>query len=139
MKYCKRCDVTKPKAEFSKNARKSDGLQVYCKLCYKTINADTYERLPQRRAKIRERNKSWTAKSQAFIDRIRSMFGCRICGENEPVALDFHHLDPTKKDTEVPKLLSYSREKLKTEIRKCVILCSNCHRKHHAGIEGFKL
>lgn len=137
MKTCPRCNTTT--SEFSKNKRKKDGLQTYCKPCYKEINADTYLRLEKRRSKIRATNKATVARNKAFIDRVRRMFGCKICGENEPVALDFHHTDPSQKDTEVPKLLGYGRKKLLAEIRKCVVLCSNCHRKHHAGIEGFKL
>ena len=134
-----KCLVSKPIQEFSKNKRKFDGLQTYCKECYKAINADTYKRLPKRRAKIRERNKDWRLENKRYIDRLRRMFRCRICGESEPVALDFHHLDPTKKDANIPRLLCHSRVKLKEEIRKCVVLCANCHRKHHAGITGFKL
>lgn len=51
-----------------------------------------------------------------------------------PVALDFHHLDPTEKDKNVGDLMSFSTQKLKEEIRKCVVLCANCHRMVHAGL-----
>lgn len=139
MKYCGKCETDKPKVEFSKNARKKDGLQVHCKSCSNTTNADTYKRLPKRRQKIRDTNRAVTLKNREFLNRVRRRFGCQICGENEPVALDFHHLDPLEKDTEVVRLVSYGRERLKQEIRKCAILCSNCHRKHHAGLLGFKL
>lgn len=139
MKYCTKCETDKSRDSFSKNARKKDGLQSRCKECASIENAETYRRLPQRRRKIRETNKVVTLRNREFLNRVRRRFCCQICGENEPVALDFHHLDPLEKDTEVPRLVSYSRDRLKVEIRKCAILCSNCHRKHHAGLPGFKL
>lgn len=59
---------------------------------------------------------------------------CFICGETEPVCLDFHHIDPNNKDFTIGKNRSKSKENLIKEIEKCVCVCSNCHRKIHAGI-----
>ena len=57
-----------------------------------------------------------------------------ICNETEPVCLDFHHIDPNEKDFTISQHRSLGKEKLLAEIKKCVCLCSNCHRKVHAGI-----
>jgi hypothetical protein len=35
MKYCKKCDITKPLSQFAKNKNTKDGLQFYCKDCCK--------------------------------------------------------------------------------------------------------
>lgn len=59
---------------------------------------------------------------------------CLICGETEPVCLDFHHIDPNEKDFTISKHRSKSKENLMKEIEKCVCVCANCHRKIHAGI-----
>lgn len=59
---------------------------------------------------------------------------CIICGENEPVCLDFHHKNPAEKDFTIGKNRSKGKENLLKEIKKCVCLCANCHRKVHAGI-----
>ena len=59
---------------------------------------------------------------------------CLICNETEPVCLDFHHIDPNEKDFTISQHRSLGKEKLLAEIKKCVCLCSNCHRKVHAGI-----
>ena len=48
MKRCPKCDTDKPKSEFSKDARRKDGLQCYCKAC----NAD-YKRSPVGKASHR--------------------------------------------------------------------------------------
>lgn len=58
---------------------------------------------------------------------------CVLCGYDAcPEALDFHHLDPAEKDFDIAARLT-SWEALETEIRKCVLLCSRCHRETHAG------
>jgi len=58
---------------------------------------------------------------------------CVSCGEPDVACLDFHHLNGEEKD----KSLSYGivnkwgQERIDNEISKCVVLCSNCHRKLH--------
>lgn len=59
---------------------------------------------------------------------------CIICGETEPVCLDFHHIDPNEKEFTIGKHRNKSKENLLKEINKCVCLCANCHRKIHAGV-----
>lgn len=61
---------------------------------------------------------------------------CVICGYKKySGALDFHHLNPTKKDFGLStRGLTRSWEKIKKEIDKCVLVCANCHRELHAGI-----
>ena len=54
-------------------------------------------------------------------------------------ALDFHHIDPTKKEFAISKLKAYSFYKLKPELDKCVLLCKNCHAEYHAGIATFEI
>jgi len=54
------------------------------------------------------------------------------------VCLDFHHKDPNEKDFTIGKYRNKSKENLLKEIEKCVCVCSNCHRKIHAGIINLK-
>jgi hypothetical protein len=53
--------------------------------------------------------------------------GCCLCGESDPACLDFHHLDSEEKEFEIAQL-TLSKSKMEEEIRKCVVICSNCHR-----------
>ena len=65
---------------------------------------------------------------------IRSLnLKCKICGFNHPSALDFHHIDPKEKFKTVSDLKwsGCSHETFITEIKKCDVLCSNCHRIEH--------
>lgn len=63
---------------------------------------------------------------------------CAICsGVFHFKCYDFHHVDPSKKDANPSEL---SRDKMFEEIKKCVLLCKNCHAlEHHALNEGISL
>ncbi|CCV12969.1 hypothetical protein MESS4_510136 [Mesorhizobium sp. STM 4661] len=54
------------------------------------------------------------------------------CGEDHPGCLDFHHVTDDKEVNVGDAVrLGWSIKRLMTEINKCVVMCSNCHRKHH--------
>lgn len=61
---------------------------------------------------------------------------CEQCGYSRcTAALDFHHQDPSKKDFTISKVSCFSSEsiqRLKEEVDKCSLLCSNCHRELHS-------
>lgn len=58
--------------------------------------------------------------------------GCRDCGEADPRCLQFHHVDGEKDDA-VGSMIADSRAvgEIVAEIRKCAVLCANCHRRVH--------
>ena len=60
---------------------------------------------------------------------------CQICGFDAfPDALEFHHEDPNKKDYGIAT--KGTCRKLETdleEVKKCFLLCSNCHKGVHCG------
>lgn len=57
---------------------------------------------------------------------------CEKCGYYKcNWALDFHHLDPNEKDFSFSQCSTMSWDKLKDEIDKCIMVCSNCHREIH--------
>jgi hypothetical protein len=66
---------------------------------------------------------------------------CSICGYNKCIkALDFHHLDRTKKEFGIAKNgFTRSWERVKAELDKCILVCSNCHREIEADIHNNKL
>ena len=54
--------------------------------------------------------------------------GCNYCGYNKsPYALDFDHIDPRTKIKPVSRLTLGSLKNLMGEVRKCQVLCKNCH------------
>ena len=68
---------------------------------------------------------------RAMIDVYKRERGCALCGESDPVCLDFHHDDPSGKIASVAKLVRDNRgwSAIFAEIEKCSLLCANCHRK----------
>lgn len=81
--------------------------------------------------KYDERNTAQRARTRSIINEAKSS-GCVVCSERETACLDFHHLGG--KDMNVSEMLARNDDRVKEEIKKCVVLCSNCHRKHHAGL-----
>jgi hypothetical protein len=62
----------------------------------------------------------------------KSTLACKFCGENHPAALDFHHEDPSQKDREVSYYVkNYQYARAMEEVKKCMVLCANCHRILH--------
>ena len=133
-KLCSKCNTEKDYKEFNRNRIKSDGLQTYCRPCSQGLNNDNYRNNEERRSKLRARDKRETQKSYQLIYRHKRLVGCIKCDEREPVALDYHHIHPENKDMPVSRMVCFSHKRLKDEIRKCVVICSNCHRKLHHGL-----
>lgn len=62
----------------------------------------------------------------------KSTLSCQHCGETHPATFDFHHITKDPTNRKVYKLLqSQNYNGAREEIKKCIVLCSNCHRKHH--------
>lgn len=83
-----------------------------------------------------ERTQLWRKRNK---QRLIQAFGgaCGCCGYFQcSEVFEFHHLDPTQKETSwgyLNRLGGGSWEKLRTEMSKCIMVCSNCHKEIHAG------
>jgi DNA-binding Lrp family transcriptional regulator len=56
---------------------------------------------------------------------------CERCGYDKSIeALQFHHIKPSEKDFSISGK-SYSIERLKKEVDKCIMVCANCHIEIH--------
>jgi len=57
---------------------------------------------------------------------------CEKCGYNKNLAaLDFHHLDPSKKDINWNTSRHWGWKRQKRELDKCILVCRNCHAEIH--------
>lgn len=89
--------------------------------------------LTQQQLRRRERYKQRKAENDAIVaDAL--LVGCVVCGEHDPIVLDFHHRDPAEKSENVKSMSDRTEAKVRAEIAKCVVLCANCHRRVHAGV-----
>lgn len=85
------------------------------------------------RADIKERLLRIKTKLQEY----KSTLKCEICGENHLACIDFHHLDPSKKERGISRTVfrGWNWERIYKEIEKCRVLCSNCHKKLHYDLK----
>lgn len=74
-------------------------------------------------------------KYKAAYQEYKKKLGCQKCGYNAcGAALEFHHKDPASKAASIGlELWVIHTAKAQAEISKCILLCSNCHREHHAS------
>ena len=60
---------------------------------------------------------------------------CALCGYNKcNSALEFHHINPSEKNYQLSSGSTRSLNRDFVEARKCILLCSNCHREVHNGL-----
>lgn len=69
------------------------------------------------------------------LGRLKMLYGCEICrARPHPCALDFHHRDPqTKKFSLSTGCGTRGWKSIREEVKKCAILCANCHRRVENG------
>jgi hypothetical protein len=56
---------------------------------------------------------------------------CVLCDYDNPIGLEFHHLNPETKDFEISSKMSWKT--ILPELDKCILVCSNHHKEIHAG------
>lgn len=63
---------------------------------------------------------------------------CALCGYSRSIAaLEFHHVDPREKSFDVGRVgVTLSLARARSEARKCVLLCSNCHVEVEMGVSS---
>jgi len=60
---------------------------------------------------------------------------CRICGYDACIGvLHFHHVDPQEKDFNISRKNYQGWKKTREELKKCILVCANCHGEIHAGM-----
>lgn len=61
---------------------------------------------------------------------------CELCGyKKDMTALEFHHRCRTQKEFSLStRGLTRSWKRIKAELKKCALLCANCHREVHSGL-----
>jgi hypothetical protein len=152
-KICNCCEVEKDLSEFDFHTRSKGTHRPKCKECYNAVRKTQYwnnhekrkiaskecydrnsdkrkEESREYRKNNPEKIKSWRKQKKQDFEEFKSTCFCSECGENNPACLDFHHVDPTTKKNLISQIWTCSKV-LQEELEKCIVLCANCHRKHH--------
>ncbi len=100
-----------------------------------------YQKSEKGRKKHNETHARWKKKNETKLIRkykeqaVNYKGGmCSRCSYSKCMsALEFHHLFPETKVIGISVALGqgWNLEKLKSELDKCILLCSNCHRELH--------
>lgn len=116
IKICSQCFEHKPVSDFYNRSSRGNKPYDRCKSCFNKYCLDR-----------------WIDKKiSAIIYKGSECVSCGLKYPEEPyVIFDFHHKNPELKDYEWSKLKLQSFERIKKELDKCDLLCSNCHRKTH--------
>lgn len=126
---CTKCKIEKDESEFTFRNKTLNKRNSVCKICQRQYKNKHYHNNKEAHY---NRNAITEKKLRDYSNEIKSK-GCAFCDEKEVCCMDFHHLKD--KEENVAKLLNGgSLKKLINEISKCIVLCSNCHRKVHSGV-----
>ena len=132
MKKCGRCQMLKEESEFFFKNKEKNILHSLCKECKRKLDNKSYsENRNNRKLKIRDGAKRTKNKIREFYIEYKKSCECSVCGEKRWYVLDFHHLE--NKSDGISEIVSQgsSLRKLKEELKKCIPVCSNCHREIH--------
>ena len=114
-KICTKCGKELPIEDFNWRNKEKGTRRSECKTCHADFMKEVYE------------NKKKT------VTEIKKNLKCAKCGEEREYCLDFHHANPNEKENTIARMTSnnYRLDTVLNEIKKCIVLCSNCHREFH--------
>lgn len=126
MKLCKRCETQKPLTDFNKRNDRADQVQHLCRECNSEYGKEWYEKNKKKRIaaamKRKQELKQWVAKQKEGQP-------CEECGwAGSAAAMHWHHVNPEEKLFSISDGSNrYGKKKIIEEIKKCRLLCANCH------------
>ena len=136
LKLCGKCQVVKPKTDFNRAARETDGRQHWCRECFRTyFKARGKVHLEQ---VARSQGKRRGERIALVQEHLRA-HPCTDCGESDIGVLEFDHIATGVKEDDVSWLVfqCWPIELIEAEIRRCEVVCANCHRRRTARRAGW--
>lgn len=127
---CAKCKIDKSESEFSWRNIANGLRQKVCRECKTQYNKDHYI---HRKEYYNEKRKRNSKKNRNWLNEYKLDKECVKCGNNHPAVLDFHHRDSDTKEFAISNMTirGFGKQRVLSEIDKCDILCSNCHRVYH--------
>lgn len=138
MKNCNHCGLYLPDDAFNWRYRLLGIRHKTCRNCQKEYSKVWYEKhKSDHLANVKTRKASVRQEARQYVLSYLSTHPCVECGESDPLVLEFHHL--RGKDREISYMITggYPIKTITAEIKKCVVLCANCHRRKTAKEKGW--
>ena len=136
MKKCSKCGKEKELSEF--HHKTATRLHSICKECKKEYDKLWYKGNSRRRELLNKNANIRAHFITEFIRRHKLFCGCQRCGyKKSHYSLDYHHVSDKK--YQATKMKTLSIKTVKKELRKCIVLCSNCHCEIHEELNKEKM
>jgi len=129
-KICMRCGLPKDIEQFNRIWKGKDKRQSRCKACMVEVQKDIRHANPKAGVGSQQvRNERLRRKLRDIIAAAKSR-PCMDCGNNYPChVMDFDHRNGEGKVDNISKLVTRGASRLLAEeIKKCDVVCANCHR-----------
>ncbi len=135
---CTSCKLRKRLIDFNFRNKALNKRQKTCRLCtrahirlhYKKNTTYYLEKAARRNAIVKN-------ELRLLVWSYLNSHPCVDCGENDPLVLEFDHMRDKKMNIANMIKNSASPVKIRSEIRKCLVRCANCHRRKTAGDFGW--
>jgi len=129
-KKCSSCKLDLPANKENFNYRYDRGkLKGICKKCQSDYKKKHYE---DNKKEYMQKSFKYKQDFKLWFTEIKNKLKCSLCNEDRYWVLDFHHTNPNEKDGNVSVMISNcNKSKIISEMEKCIVLCSNCHRDLH--------
>ena len=132
-KECSVCNKVKPYSEFyQRRTYRAGEYYEQCKQCFKERGRTYYHKNHQRQLELALlRKKKYREQRKLWLEKLKDR-PCADCGvKYPPYVMDFDHRDAEIKVASISWLTLHNTsnlEKIKLEMEKCDLVCSNCHR-----------
>jgi len=130
-KVCIKCKAEKLISEYQFKDKKNGLIRAQCKDCIREYRQEYYSNNKKGAVEYAKLSSKKTKyRNQQFVWDYLLEHPCVDCFESNPVVLDFDHRNSSEKVFDINRAVAsgWSLKKLKSEIDKCDVRCSNCHR-----------
>ncbi|HEX2996304.1 MAG TPA: hypothetical protein VHP14_15870 [Anaerolineales bacterium] len=138
-KVCVKCHQEKSLEEFPWKNKLRGKRQAICKRCMAARSHRWYlENKDAHIKNVRLNTIEYRNEASEYSWNYLVTHPCVDCGESDPVVLEFDHVRG-KKVAAVSSMIrsGFQLERIKEEIEKCEVRCSNCHRRKTAKERGW--
>jgi hypothetical protein len=128
MKRCSKCGESRSLDDFYWKD-KSKGLKTsWCKTCKSNWSKERWASGSDKEANYESKARR-VERAREYIWELFKNSKCDDCGLRDPMVFEFDHLGD--KTMDISKMISsnYGLTAIQAEIRKCDIVCANCHKR----------